>query len=417
MALPYFEQFGWEATVLAVRPEFVESVQDPLLGRSLPEGVRVEWVRALPVQWTRRIGVGSLSFRSWRYLARAGYELLRRDRFDLVCFSTTEFPLMALGPRWRRKYGLPYVLDFQDPWVNDYYALHPEVRPPGGRLKHGFAQWLARKLERKSVAGAGHVVCVSPDYPEMFMRRYNEMRSDQFTTLPFGALDADLVIARSPEVTQSVFDPNDGKEHWVYAGRGGHDMAFALRGLFSALRRAVDRNPALRSKLRIHFVGTDYSPVQMARKSVEPVAEECSVADMVTEQPSRLPYFEALRCLCDAQALVVPGSDDPGYTASKLYPYILARKPLLAIFHERSTVVKVLRETRAGTVVTFGGHHDAQALCAEIDRVWFQHSPVPTPQTDWSAFEPYTAREMTRRFCGVFFKAMGRHRESVVKAP
>ncbi|MEI8045156.1 MAG: glycosyltransferase [Verrucomicrobiota bacterium] len=383
-------------------------MQDPSLGRSLPEDVRVEWIRALPVRWARRVGVGSLSFRSWRYLARAGHELLRRDRFDLVCFSTTEFPLMALGPRWRRKYGVPYVLDFQDPWVNDYYALHPEVRPPGGRLKHGFAQWLARKLERRAVAGAGHVVCVSPDYPEMFMRRYNDMRPDQFTTLPFGALESDLVAARSPGVVQSAFDPNDGKEHWVYAGRGGSDMGFALRGFFSALRRAVDRDPALRGRLAIHFVGTDYAPAHMARKTVEPVAQECGVGDMVSEQPARLPYFEALRCLCDAHALVVPGSDDPGYTASKLYPYILARKPLLAIFHEKSTVVKVLRETRAGSVVTFGGRYGAEALCAEIGRVWFQHWPVPTPQTDWSAFEQYTAREMTRRFCDVFDKAMAR---------
>ena len=410
MALPYFEQFGWEATVLAVRPECVEGVHDPLLGRSLPEGVRVEWVKALPVRWTRRIGVGSLSFRSWRYLARAGHELLRRDRFDLVCFSTTEFPLMALGPRWLREHGVPYVLDFQDPWVNDYYERHPEVRPPGGRLKHGFAQWLARRLEQKTLAGAGQVVCVSPAYSEMFLRRYKKLRGDQFTTLPFGALEADLVVARSPEAEQPIFNPNDGKEHWVYAGRGGRDMGFALRGFFQALRRAVDRNLPLRSKLRIHFVGTDYAPAPMARKTIEPVAQACGVGDMVTEQPDRLPYFHALRCLCDAHALIVPGSDDPGYTASKLYPYILARKPLLAIFHANSTVVKVLRETRAGTVVTFDEHRDAEALCAEIDREWFQRWPVPAPQTVWQAFEPDTAREMTRRLCDVFDQAMARGR-------
>ena len=47
------------------------------------------------------------------------------------------------------------------------------------------------------------------------------------------------------------------------------------------------------------------------------------------------------------------GSDDPGYTASKIYPYILAEKPLLAIFHEESSVVRILQETNAGTVVTF----------------------------------------------------------------
>jgi hypothetical protein len=402
MALPYLEEMGYSAAVLAVSPEYVEQIEDPLLERTLPRGVQVRHVKALPVRWTRRIGVGSLSFRSWRYLAQAGRDLLRDGDFSLVCFSTTEFPLMALGPRWRRDHGVPYVLDFQDPWVNDYYERHPEVRPPGGKLKHGFAQWLARRLEYNTVAGATHVVCVSPAYPEMFLRRYKELHRDQFTTLPFGALEADLAIARSPEAEQPIFNPDDGKEHWVYTGRGGRDMGFALRGFFLVLRQAIDRNPPLRRKLMIHFVGTDYAPLRMARKTVEPVAQECGVGDMVTEQPSRLPYFQALRCLCDAHALIVPGSDDPGYTASKLYPYILARKPLLAIFHETSSVVEVLRQTRAGIVVTFDHQRNLEALCAAIDREWFQRWPVATPQTDWQAFEPYTAREMTRRLCQVF---------------
>jgi len=402
MALPYLRQFGWEATVLAVRPDDVEGVQDPLLERSLPAGLPVERVRALPARWIRLLGVGSLSFRAWRGLARAGRELLRRDRFDLVCFSTTEFPLMALGPRWRRNHGLPYVLDFHDPWVNDYYERHLEVRPPGGRIKHGFAQWLARRLERKTLLGAAHVLCVSPAYPEMFLRRYQELRRGQFTTLPFGAAQADFDDLQRLSVRQSSFDPEDGMLHWVYVGAVSPSMVMPARALFLALSRAADRAPELRSRLRIHFVGTNYAAGSRAQKIVEPVALDCGVADVVTEQPERIPYFQALRCLCDAQALVVPGSDDPGYTASKLYPYILARKPLLAIFHEASSVVAVLRQTRAGILVTFDDQPNLENLCEAIDHEWFQRWPVPAPQTNWQAFEPYTAREMTRHLCAVF---------------
>jgi hypothetical protein len=106
--------------------------------------------------------------------------------------------------------------------------------------------------------------------------------------------------------------------------------------------------------------------------------------------------------LSDAQALFVAGSNDPGYTASKLYPYILARKPLLAVSHEASSVVEVLRRTGAGTVVTFGNGREVAAVADEIYQQWFAGGPLTPPPTDWTAFEPYTAKAMTRRLCAVF---------------
>ena len=61
---------------------------------------------------------------------------------------------MALGARWKQKFNVPSVLDFQDPWVSDYYERHPERRPPGGRLKYGVSQWLARRLEPRTVVAS-----------------------------------------------------------------------------------------------------------------------------------------------------------------------------------------------------------------------------------------------------------------------
>ncbi|EFA71936.1 hypothetical protein CRD_02454 [Raphidiopsis brookii D9] len=38
---------------------------------------------------------------------------------------------MALGRIWHDKFNIPYVLDFQDPWLSDYYEKSG-VTPPGG---------------------------------------------------------------------------------------------------------------------------------------------------------------------------------------------------------------------------------------------------------------------------------------------
>ena len=132
------------------------------------------------------------------------------------------------------------------------------------------------------------------------------------------------------------------------------------------------------------------------------------MADVVEEIPNRIPYLESLKCLIDAEALVVPGSDDPGYTASKIYPYIMANKPMLAIFHEDSSVVDVLRATKAGTLVTFKTKADFAGMAREIETNWFKSEFQQPPGIDRKALEPYLARELTRRQCAIFDRAINK---------
>ena len=58
MALPYFQENGWEAEVLAVQPELVEAVQELELLQTVPARVRVHRVSAIPQKVTRVFGFG-----------------------------------------------------------------------------------------------------------------------------------------------------------------------------------------------------------------------------------------------------------------------------------------------------------------------------------------------------------------------
>ena len=49
---------------------------------------------------------------------------------------------------------------------------------------------------------------------------------------------------------------------------------------------------------------------------------------------TRLDYLDALSVLTHASGILLLGSSERHYTASKLYPALLARRPLLALFHE-----------------------------------------------------------------------------------
>jgi hypothetical protein len=411
MSLPYLRENGWEAHVLAVDPRRVEGFRDPDLLATVPADIPVTRVGAVPHGLTRRLGLGSLGLRAICSLDDAGRNLLRPGGFDLVYFSTTVFPVMSLGPRWRRRFAVPYVLDLQDPWLSDYYD-RTGVRPPGGWWKYAFWQWIARRSEPAAVRGAAHVITVSPAYPQALLRRYPDLHSDHFTVLPFGAPEADMELVRRRDLRQTVFDPADGFRHWVYLGRGGTDLARGLRSLFLALRSLRDSRPE-GLRLRLHFVGTSYAAGSQAQRTVEPVARECGVADLVSERTDRIPYLEGLALLRSADAVLIVGSDDAGYSASKVYPCILAGRPLLAVLHEGSLAGEVIRRCQAGDLIAFTtnqtpeeiGRAMGPALTRLLDRP--REDPVAT---DWAEFASYSARAMTQRQCAVFDRAVREER-------
>lgn len=397
MALPHFKAAGWDVTVLSVEPGEIEAGQDPLLCRSLPKDLEIHRVNPVPTRWTRCFGFGGLAYRSWFAIDRAACRYLKGGDYDLVLFTTTEFPLMALGPKLLKKFGVPYVIDLQDPWVTDHYAKNPDQRKPGGSFKHGASQWLARRLESMVMRNADKIFTVSPAYPEMLKERYPGIDDERFSVIPFCASESDIAIARSTDVQQTVFDPEDGMTHWVYTGRAGPDMRRSLSYLFRAVKQGIEKGTLDSETLRFHFVGTDYAMKAEAGRWVSPIAKEYGIEHLVTEIPERLPYYTALKCLCDADALIVPGSDDSGYTASKLYPYILAKKPLLAIFHEESSVVRVLQETGGGTAVTFGTNDSedkAISITSEIEKSL--KTPI-SPMTEWDRFDRYMAPRMVNQ--------------------
>jgi len=408
MSLPYLAENGWQAHVLAVEPAFVEGVRDPDLLQTIPKEVPVTRVGALSPRLTRWFGLGNLGIRALRPLDRAGQRLLVGGGFDVVYFSTTVFPAMSLGPRWKGRFAVPYVLDLQDPWVSDYYQ-RTGVRPPGGWGKFRFSQWLARRAEPVAVRGAGHTISVSPSYPADLLARYPDLDADRFSVLPFGASEADAALVRGRAAPAHVFNPGDGMKHWVYLGRGGADMAPALRGLFLALSQ-LRQTRAEVQRLRLHFVGTSYAPANRAERTIDPVAQEFGVGDLVKEHTERIPYLDGLALLQASDAILVIGSDDPAYSASKVYPCIMARRPLLALLHEASLAGKVVRDCQAGAVFSFRSHQSTAEMAAAIKpllETLLDQAHAPCVATDWNAFQAYTARAMTQRQCAIFNDVAG----------
>jgi hypothetical protein len=418
MLLPHFAAEGLEVEVLAVHASQVASPTDTWLEEGLPSGVPVHRVNALGLEWSRIPGLGTLSFRALAAIRRKGSELLGLKSFDLIYFSTTQFGIHLLGPEWKKRFGIPFAMDYQDPWVNDYYRLHPQVRPPGGKLKYSVSSWISRRQEPAVLRRCSGITSVSAAYPAQLESRYpwlstgepseqptRDKQSLPAIVLPFPGDATDLDRVRASEIRQQVFDPQDGNRHWVYVGRGGEDMALAVRGIFSALSTLLRTQHALTSRLRVHFIGTSYAGRGKGRRSIEPLAFEYGLEGIVSEHTDRIPYSHALRCLLDADGLIVPGSNDPGYTASKIYPYLLAGKPLLTVFHEQSSVVQLLAKVGGGTLVSFSSGDTPESIGERILSQAFdeagdlRHRPLKA-----QAFEPHTARHQARELAAFFHR-------------
>lgn len=389
MLLPFLARNGWQAEVLAISPGQVSAPMDPWLLAGLPSEVKVHRVEAMARRFARVPGLGTLGLRALPALAKAGDRLLAAGEFDLVYFSTTVFEVHILGPRWKRKFGVPFVMDYQDAWVSDYYREHPDTPVPGGRLKYALASALHRWMEPRVLRDCAGITSVSPEYPRQLAKRYPTL--PQLPALVQGFPGAPQDFEHVPATMEGGFpyNPEDGDVHWVYVGRGGGDMAKALRGLFMALRDHASAQ--LLQTLKLHFIGTSYAAAGTGSLSITPIAAEFGLQHLVAESPDRIDYTRALWCLRNADALIVPGSDDPSYTASKIYPYLLARRPMLAIFHSRSSVVDLIAKVAGAVCVTFSSDEPPAAVADRIADQWLDsgacHRVLPL---DMDAFHPYS---------------------------
>ncbi len=349
---PHLAGHGWEPTVLTVDPRDYEGRLDPALAASVPGTLRVVRARAWSAALTRRIGIGDLGLRAYRGLAREAAALLSRDRFDAVFITIYPTYPALIGPALKRRFGVAFVLDYQDPWVGEWgRSVGPaaEGRPD---FKSRASRWVASHLEPIALAAADGVTGVSRTTCEQALARTPSARPRAIAELPIGWDSRDLQFVK----TSARRFADDGSIHVVYVGTLLPTGFDTLRAFFAALAAERARNRDV-ARLRLHFVGTSNLREADALPRVLPIAAEYGLTAVVTEHPARLDYFDALAVLREAAAVLLLGSHERHYTPSKVFPALMAERPVLALMHQASNAADLLhRVGRAPSVrlVTYG---------------------------------------------------------------
>jgi glycosyltransferase involved in cell wall biosynthesis len=392
---------GWQVSVLTAgrafqRPEWLDD-QGAVF---FPPHTEVHEVAPSGDWLWSRLGVGGIGWRAFLPLLQRGRELLREGRFDLVYLSATQFNLFCLGPLWKRLCGVPYVLDFHDPW----YRPGERITTGGAAWKSGLGNRLSRYMEAFAVKGASGVVSVSPEYLGVLRTRYPKaegLAEGRAVTIPFAVREEDFAAvskSAAPVERSPTFDV-------VYVGVGAEIMAKSFRAIAESAARLRRSGDPLVERLRIRLFGTDGRWRDGRPRILREVAAEAGAGDLVEEQPTILPYRKALELAAGADGLLVLGVDDPAYMPSKLFLYASTGKPLLASMRHDSQVNGYFAKYGdLGRLMSFGATTSAERRNDEALRLFLQDMAEGKRFARTEARRDFSAKRMAEQHAELFEK-------------
>jgi hypothetical protein len=389
----HIREFGWQPVVVTVGPQYYEEAGDEESLALLPDDLEVERVGAWPARICRPLGFGDISLRGQFAMRCKVRELIQEGNVDLIFATVLPGYTSLIGAWAKRKFGIPFVLDYQDPWVNSLEADAPRWS------KAGVSHWLALKLEPGAVARADALSAVSNDTLNTLRERRLVRTGMPIEIIPIGAGVEDHAVAA--RVGCSRILKEFGGSDIAYLGTLTARMLPALRGLLLAAKRLVIEGV----KLRVHLIGTSAQPVGEDTIGVRGVIQETGATDFVRLEPRRIPYLDALRTMQDADVLLLLGSTDAHYTASKIFPCWLAKRPIMGFFHASSTINTLAQELGGVSLIAYDNSNGPETRVREMSEkltsVLTSGMEALPPRVD-SAFEPYSARGVARSYAALF---------------
>jgi hypothetical protein len=219
--------------------------------------------------------------------------------------------------------------------------------------------------------------------------------------MPYGAEAEDFLAAERLGAAPAEIDRSGHEITIVFTGAvqpNGRELARAvLRGVL-ALKQS---SSPLAARVRARFYGTSNLTWGHGRETVMPIAHELGLADVVSERPERISYVSALAALRASDIVLMFGSTERAYNASKLYPAILSGRPVLALCHTDSAMRATMEETGAGLSVTFRDAPELERLDGRIADAIVTLATREHVPADAQRVERYSARRSTEILAGI----------------
>ncbi len=355
----YLPQFGWEAVVLTVDPQYNVSLDQTLL-KQIPEGTVVYRAKEFnPYQKLNRLRsaananangsneqaekrkVSMLSkvkasifhllkkmknvllipddHRLWVSSAvRLGLKAIKEQKIEVIFSTSGPYSSHLVAQKLAKKTGLPWIADFRDPWTQNMH-----------RSGIAWREWIEERMERAVMEGATAITTVTQSFADNFLTKYPNIRHI--------------------EVIHNGYDPEDFQH--IEEKKSLDRLVFAYTGIFyqernprlflQAIAELIKAGELQKEEILIRFAGVfDYPGYSENQDAVR----RLGLTDVV-EVLGYLPHQQSLSLLKSSNVLLLINDTAPGseaYIPGKLYEYFAVKRPILAfsLVGEASNIIE-----------------------------------------------------------------------------
>jgi len=357
----YLPRFGWDPLVLTVHPRAYPETTRGQLGDIGEETVVA---RAFALDTARHLAVAGRypgwfavpdRWISWWFAAvPIGLRLIRRYRPAAIWSTYPIATAHLIGHSLHRLSGLPWIADFRDSMTEENYPKDPRVR----------RAYLA--IERRAVTHCARAVFTTPGAVRMYAARYPSVPATRWHMIANGYDEENFSDAEAVPGIRSGGGPLVLVHSGLLYPSERDPTAF-----FTALQ-ALKRNGRIGAgsiKVILRATGHDayYRPM-LARYGLD---------DIVFLEPA-IAYRDALAEMLRADGLLIFQAANCNHQIpAKIYEYLRARRPILALTDAAGDTAAVLRTAGIDTMAPLDSAAAIEAsLSAFVERVRAGTAPV-----------------------------------------
>ncbi len=293
-----------------------------------------------------------------------GKKVIRERNIKAILSTSPEATDHVIGHTLSRKFNIPHIMDFRDPWTMSFYC--PD-RP-------AFAKRRDEALELRCLLDASRIVSVQQKYIDDFLEKYPRLRK----------------VAGKFKIVRNGFDPSDfeGVEpirvdgfNIVYTGSISYPRDPGP--FFKAFAAARENSVEFAKDAICTFVGEfDTRTRELTIKlGLDGVVEFLPYAD----------HRSALGHQTGADALLLVSE---GYVTAKAYEYLGAHRPVICLT-EGEELRQLIEETGRGECF---GPNDRDAMKDYLLKLHGQGKQTHSPPEDiGQKLKPYTRREQAKQ--------------------
>ena len=289
---------------------------------------------------------------------------LDANDIDVIISTGPPHSVHLIAERLHQKNDVKWLADFRDPWSDLYYNKDFK--------QLAFAKNKNRKLEESVLKNADCIVTVSNSLKQEFAK-----------------------IAKKVEVITNGFD-----DEFVAAENAILDTKFSIsyigllpkqsnpKLLFKVLKALCEENLNFKKDLQLNFIGDISEEVKVAIEENK-LLQNTNFVGYVSHRKA-IEYQNTAQVLL----LLIPNvKNNKGILTGKLFEYLKAKRPILAIGPEKGDLATILQETNSGVIVNFDAE---EKLKLEIVAL-YQKYKEDKLTVNFNNIEKYHRKELTKK--------------------